>query len=334
MKVSPQSVLVIGGAGYIGAHVVLALLEHGHRVTVFDDLSTGSIANVPEECSFVDADLRKPDQVTRLLKVGHFDAAIHLAALKAAGESMNEPERYGAHNIWGSMQLLHAFSNAGIQKVVFSSSAAVYGEPAYLPVDERHPCEPSNFYGYTKLAIERYLYWFDSLRQIRSVSLRYFNAAGYDERGRVPSLERDPRNLIPIILEVANRWRPHFAVFGEDYPTPDGTCIRDYIHVTDLAMAHVQALHYLVEGGPTLICNLGSGRGYSVMDVIQEAKKVTGKEIAYRVVGRRAGDPPELVASSALAEKVLGWTAQHSSLENILSTAWTAYSQAVSSEES
>lgn len=321
-------VLVVGGAGYIGSHVVLHLLDQNHNVTVLDDLSSGWAENIPEQAHFFQADILEEGVLERFLAQTQFDAVVHLAALKAAGDSMQDPTRYGTHNIWGTMRLLHAGVAAGIKHWVFSSSAAVYGDPVYLPVDEKHPCEPSNFYGYTKLAIERYLAWFERLHGLRFVSLRYFNAAGYDASGRVSGLERDPRNLIPIILEVAKGWRPELAVFGDDYATPDGTCIRDYIHVTDLAEAHGQALTYLAAGNPSLLCNLGSQQGFSVREVLAEAEKVTGAPVAHRMAQRRAGDPPHLVASAALAKAQLGWEAKHSSLENILKTAWSVYSEA------
>lgn len=325
-------VLVVGGAGYIGAHVVLELLAQGHWVTVFDNLSTGCLDNLPEEAHFVEGDVLVPGTLERLLEQAAFDAVIHLAGLKAAGESMTDPEGYGTHNIWGGMRLLHACTRAGIRLWVFSSSAAVYGDPAYLPVDEHHPCEPTNFYGYTKLAIERHLAWFEQLRDIRFVSLRYFNAAGYDTAGRVPGLERQPRNLIPIILETAKGWREQVAIYGDDYDTPDGTCVRDYIHVSDLAVAHGLALKYLVDGGPSLCCNLGSETGYSVRQVVAAADRICGRPISQRIDGRRLGDPPTLVATAALARERLGWQAKHSSLEHILSSAWSVYSGAIRDE--
>lgn len=320
-------VLVIGGAGYIGAHVVHELLDQGHRVTIFDNLSSGCLSNVPESVHFVEADLLNVGALERLLSQASFDAVIHLAALKAAGDSMTQPERYGEHNIWGAMRLLHACSEAGIQKLVFSSSAAVYGDPHYLPVDEEHPRQPTNFYGYTKLAIERHLQWFEQLKGLQFVSLRYFNAAGYDSAGRVPGLERDPRNLIPLILEVAKQWRPQLAIFGDDYDTPDGTCVRDYIHVTDLAIAHAQALTHLKNGGTSLVVNLGSGEGHTVLQVLEKAREICQTPIPASIAARRLGDPPSLVASSDRAKSILGWQAQHSQLDNILKTAWAVYAK-------
>jgi len=321
-------VLVVGGAGYIGSHLVWELVGLGHSVTVFDDLSTGHMGNLPEDIHFVQGDLMQPGELERLLEFAEYDAVIHLAALKAAGDSMLDPESYGERNIWGTMRLLHACAQAGIDKIVFSSTAAVYGDPAYQPIDEEHPCQPSNFYGYTKLAIERHLEWFDRLRGIRFVSLRYFNAAGYDAGGRVPGLEKQPRNLIPIIMEVARGWRETLEIYGGDYETEDGTCIRDYIHVTDLARAHGLALDYLTGGGSSLSCNLGTGKGYSVREVVAAASDICGFEINHHVTDRRPGDPPALVASANLAKARLGWEASHSGLKNILKTAWQVYANA------
>lgn len=328
MHDAPMRVLVVGGAGYIGSHVVWELLDQGHKVTVFDDLSSGWAENIPPKAHFFQADLLEEGVLERFLSQTQFDAVVHLAALKAAGDSMKDPSRYGTHNIWGTMRLLHAAVAAGVKYWVFSSTAAVYGDPVYLPVDEKHPCVPSNFYGYTKLAIERHLAWFERLHGLRFVSLRYFNAAGYDAGGRVKGLERDPRNLIPLILEVAKGWRQELAIFGHDYETPDGTCVRDYIHVTDLARGHTQALAYLAAGKPSLCCNLGSQQGYSVLEVLEMAREVSGQPITHRLTDRREGDPPHLVASAAHAQQVLNWEAQHSSLENILKTAWAVYSEA------
>ena len=334
MRTGNKQVLVVGGAGYIGSHLVLELVRLGHSVTVFDDLSTGHLDNLPEDVHFVQADLMQPGELEQLLEMASYDAVIHLAALKAAGDSMTDPENYGERNIWGTMRLLHACADAGIDKIVFSSTAAVYGDPEYQPIDESHPCQPSNFYGYTKLAIERHLEWFDRLRGIRFVSLRYFNAAGYDAAGRISGLEVQPRNLIPVIMEVAKGWREALAIFGNDYPTPDGTCIRDYIHVTDLAAAHGLALNHLFEGNASLCCNLGTGQGYSVREVVSAASEVCGFEIAHRVTGRRAGDPPELVASAKMAKTALGWEPRHSSLTNILLTSWQVYSKVSQPPES
>jgi UDP-glucose 4-epimerase len=248
-----------------------------------------------------------------------------LAAAKAAGESMLDPEKYSRQNLVGSIGILNEASRAGIRMLVFSSSAATYGDPCYLPIDEKHPTESANYYGFTKLEIERILAWYDRLRGIKYAALRYFNAAGYDSAGRVRGLERNPANLVPVIMEVAAGMRPELTVFGDDYPTPDGTCIRDYVHVSDLARAHVAALGHLAGGAPSLTVNLGSGTGLSVFEILETARRITGKPIPARIVGRRPGDPATLCASSALAAERLGWEATCSDAGTIVSTTWEAY---------
>jgi UDP-glucose 4-epimerase len=254
-----------------------------------------------------------------------FDALIHLAASKAAGESMFFPEKYSRNNISGTINILNAACSAGIKNIVFSSSAAVYGEPQYLPIDEKHPTLPENYYGFTKLEIERFLSWYDKLKNIRYASLRYFNAAGYDVKGRVKGLEQNPANLIPIIMETACGIRKEMQVFGDDYDTPDGTCIRDYVHVNDLATGHAMALDYIVKNNKSFIVNLGSEQGFSVTEVLETSRKVTGKPIPAKITDRREGDPVKLTASCALAFELLGWKAKHSSLETLISTSWKVY---------
>jgi UDP-glucose 4-epimerase len=214
---------------------------------------------------------------------------------------------------------------AGVKHIVFSSSAAVYGEPKYLPIDEKHPTEPINFYGFTKLEIERILGWYDSLKAIRSACLRYFNAAGYDADGRVPGLERDPANLLPLIMEAATGAREKLKLFGDDYDTRDGTCIRDYIHVTDLATAHLQALEWISENNRSLTVNLGSETGVTVTEMLEASRRITGRAIPTETVGRRPGDPAELVASAGEAKRVLGWQAEYSDVDTLVATSWAAY---------
>jgi UDP-glucose 4-epimerase len=320
-------ILVVGGAGYIGSHVALRMIEGGHRVTVYDDMRHGLHANLHPGASFIHGTTADGLALRRVLGDGEtpVDAVIHLAAEKAAGVSMVEPERFATNNITGTIELLNAMSDTGVRKLVFSSSAAVYGDPQYLPLDENHPTEPINFYGFTKLAMEQLFHWFDQLRSIRYASLRYFNAAGYDGEGRVHGLEQNPNNLIPLIMEVAIGTRPELKIFGDDYDTGDGTCIRDYIHVTDLAEAHALALSWIVEHDESLVLNLGTGDGTSVQEMVTAAREVTGKPIPARVTGRRPGDPDRLIASSARAAEVLGWTPTHSSAENLLKTTWDAY---------
>ena len=319
-----MNILIVGGAGYIGSHVARAFLDKGHSVTVFDNLSSGSRGNLFPEAAFVEGDIRNERQLSDCLAAG-FDAFVHLAAFKAAGESMLIPEKYSVNNISGTLTLLNAATAAGVKFVVFSSSAAVYGEPQYLPIDERHPCEPENYYGFTKLEIERFLRWYDRLKGLRFAALRYFNAAGYDVAGRISGLERNPANLLPVVMEVACGMRSRLEIFGNDYDTPDGTCIRDYVHVSDLADAHVRALDYLVKNGVSLTVNLGSESGISVMTMVEKAREVTGMPIPTLIRPRREGDAANLVASSTAAAKLLGWKARYSDAETLLSSTWKVY---------
>jgi UDP-glucose 4-epimerase len=320
---------VVGGAGYIGSHVCKALLEAGHEPVVFDDLSAGRRENLPPGVTLRVGDILDPAALKAALETasseGRFDGIVHLAALKAAGESMLEPEKYSRHNITGSLNLLEAVTTAGIPAVVFSSTAAVYGAPEYLPLDENHPTRPENYYGHTKLAIEGFLDWYGRLKGVRHVSLRYFNAAGYDPEGAITGLEKNPANLLPVVMETAAGIRSSMQVFGNDYDTSDGSGVRDYVHVTDLADAHVRALEHLHRGGDNLTLNLGTGRGISVLEMIRRAAEITGREIPYTVAGRRAGDAASVVASADLAGKLLGWRARHSDLDTLLRTTWAAY---------
>jgi UDP-glucose 4-epimerase len=319
-----MKLLVIGGAGYIGSHVVRALLDSGHAVTVFDNFSSGLRHNLFAEAAFVHGDILDYPALCAAMRSG-FDGVVHLAAFKAAGESMVLPEKYARNNISGAVNILNAMSEAGVKALVFSSSAAVYGEPQYLPIDEAHPTNPENFYGFTKLQIERLLGWYDRLRGIRFAALRYFNAAGYDAAGRISGLEQNPANLIPVIMEAAAGLRREVQVFGGDYATRDGSCIRDYIHVSDLAAAHVSALDYITSRGASLVVNLGSESGASVLEVLEAARRITGKPIPSRIVSRRQGDPASLTASSALARSTLGWQARASDMDTLIRTTWEVY---------
>lgn len=322
-----MKVLVIGGAGYIGSHVVLELLDKGHNVAVFDNLSSGHTENLVVGCEFERGDIMDTAALRAVLDRG-YDAVVHLAAFKAAGESMIEPGKYAVNNISGTINILNAMVECGVRNLVFSSSAAVYGEPEYLPVDELHPTNPENFYGFTKLEIERILAWYEKLKGLRFAALRYFNAAGYDEAGRVLGLERNPANLVPAIMEVAVGLRPELSLFGNDYPTKDGTGVRDYVHVSDLATAHVSALEKLMAGSDSMTVNLGSDGGLSVLEILEASRRISGKAIPARIVARRPGDPAKLVASSARARELLGWRADHSGLESIVASTWGAYRKA------
>jgi UDP-glucose 4-epimerase len=318
-----MNVLVIGGAGYIGSHVTRELLDRGHKAAVFDNLSSGLRENLFPEAAFIHGDILRYEQLAEAL-TGN-DAAVYLAAFKAVGESMVKPEKYSVNNIIGTMNLLNAASETGLKYIIFSSSAAVYGEPAYLPIDEKHPTNPENYYGFTKLEIEKFLSWYDRLKGIRYASLRYFNAAGYDVKGRVSGLEQNPANLLPVIMEAACGMRKELAIFGNDYDTPDGTCIRDYIHVNDLATAHVLALHYIAKNDKSITVNLGSETGSSVLEMLETARRITGQPIPSRIVGRRPGDPGKLTASAELARSILGWKTEHSSPETLIKTSWEVY---------
>ena len=317
-----MKVLVTGGAGYIGSHVVLALCEEGNNVVVLDDLSTGNREAVDKRALFIQGSTLNDDDLSKGLN--DVDAVIHLAAFKAAGESMIHPEKYSHNNITGTITLLNAMVKHGVNKFIFSSSAAVYGNPQYLPLDENHPLEPINYYGFTKLEIERILKWYGELKGLRFASLRYFNAAGYDSLGRITSLENNPENLIPIVMEVASNRRQKTEVFGDDYDTDDGTGMRDYIHVSDLASAHVKSIEYLNENA-RLTVNLATGESHSVMDIINLAKEISGKDIPFDIVDRRPGDPAELYAGTNQAFKSLNWEAQYSDLKTLLETTWKVY---------
>ncbi len=323
-----MKILVIGGAGYIGSHVARAFLDHGYEVTVFDNLQTGFRENLFEEAQFIHGDIMHPEQL-RAVMAGGFDGCIHLAGLKAAGQSMLHPDAYAESNISGAINILNQASAAGISPIIFSSSAAVYGTPQYLPIDEEHPKDPENFYGFTKLEVERLLDWYDRLKGMRYAAIRYFNAAGYDVQGRVKGLELNPENLLPIVMEVAVGIREKLFVFGDDYPTRDGSGIRDYVHVSDLAEAHVTAFEYVMKHDKSLTVNLGSEKGVSVLEMVERVRAITGKAIVAEIRGRRAGDPAELVASSGKALELLGWAPKYSDVDTLVSSTWKMYEKSV-----
>ena len=314
-------VLVIGGAGYIGSHVVKALLKSGHGVAVYDNLSTGQKINLFKEAEFTEGDILDTAALQKAMS-GGFDAVVHLAAKKAVGESMEKPEIYSTNNICGSLNILNAMVGCGVRNLVFSSSAAVYGMPEYLPIDEKHPLHPLNYYGFTKLEIEKYMEWYSRLKDFRYMALRYFNAVGYDAEGDIRGREIGSQNLLPIVMDVAAGRREKLSVFGRDYETRDGTCIRDYVHVSDLARAHVLAIEKLMAGAESDSLNLGTGKGTSVDEMIQAAEKVVGRKLNVEYAGRRAGDPAVLVASYDKAKKVLGWEPAYTDVEEIIRTTW------------
>lgn len=317
-------ILVIGGAGYIGSHAVKALLKAGHRVSVFDNLSTGLEVNYFKDAAYTVGDILDYPSLQKAMSQD-VDAVIHLAAKKAVGESMENPEKYALNNIAGAINVLNAMSACGVKRLVFSSSAAVYGEPVYLPMDEKHPLNPMSFYGFTKYDMEKYFDWYDRLKGIKYVSLRYFNAVGYDEDGDVRGLEKNPQNLLPIVMETANGTREKMKIFGNDYPTRDGTCIRDYIHVTDLGNAHAAAIEYLKTAPESQIFNLGTSEGISVLEMVNKTEELIGRKINFEFAPRRPGDPAVITASAEKAGKILGWKAEHSTIENIILSTWQVY---------
>jgi UDP-glucose 4-epimerase len=323
------NILIIGGAGYIGSHVAREFLDHKHSVTVFDNISSGLQENIFPDEKFIRGDILNRDQLLTTMK-GGFDALVHLAAFKAAGESMIAPEKYSRNNIAGTINILNGAIETGIKYIVFSSSAAVYGEPEYLPIDEIHPANPENYYGFTKLEIERIMGWYNKLKELRYASLRYFNAAGYDIQRRISGLEQNPANLLPVVMEAAVGKRREVQVFGNDYDTPDGTCIRDYVHVSDLATGHIAALEHIATHDESLTVNLGSEAGISVLEMIETARKVTGQPIPAKITGRRQGDPAKLTSTALLAKKVLGWQPKYSDAETLIASTWDVYKNTLS----
>ncbi|MBC8257381.1 MAG: UDP-glucose 4-epimerase GalE [SAR324 cluster bacterium] len=323
MNTDAQKILVVGGAGYIGSHVVKALRDAGKSPVVFDNMSSGLQENLLAGIPFIKGDTQFPEQLATAME--GVDSIIHLAALKAAGESMTAPEKYAENNISGTINLLNAAAAANVKYFVFSSSAAVYGEPQYLPLDEAHPTKPLNFYGYTKLAVENLLYWYSQLKDLRFSSLRYFNAAGYDVEGELNGLEQEPNNLLPIVMETIVGRRKKVEVFGTDYETRDGSCIRDYIHVSDLAEAHLRALDYLQRENQDLVVNLGTSKGLSVLEILQIAREVCGVDFDYTLGPRRVGDPAVVLAKAGLATELLGWKPKHSDAKTLLETTLRAY---------
>ena len=316
-----MAVLVTGGAGYIGSHTVAELIALGEEVVVVDSLETGHRDSLLGGTLEV-GDIRDRQFMDYVFKKHSIESVIHFAAYSLVGESMSNPVKYYDNNVHGTLVLLDAMQENGVKRIVFSSTAATYGEPERTPIEESDVTNPTNVYGETKLTMERMMRWFDVTYGIKYVALRYFNAAGAHESGLIGEDHRPESHLVPLILQTAQGKREEIAVFGNDYPTPDGTCIRDYIHVSDLADAHVLAVKYLCDGGASDVFNLGNGQGFSVLEVIQTAEQVTGRAINAVIRERRAGDPAILIASAAKAKQVLGWKPKRERLEQIVESAW------------
>ena len=323
-----MSICVTGGAGYIGSHIVRVLQRAGHEVLVIDDLSSGHADTLPPGVAFVHADVRARAEVTRALREHRVRAIFHFASRIQVGESVVNPRLYFRDNLAAGIELLESALDAGVPRVVLSSTAAVYGDPIRVPIDEEHPTLPVNPYGETKLVLEKVLASYGRAYGMGWAALRYFNASGADVGAGIGERHEPETHLVPIVLEAALGKRPHVGIFGDDYATPDGTCVRDYIHVCDLAEAHLAALAYLEAGGASGAFNLGTGVGHSVKEVIEVARRVTGKPIPVVVGKRRDGDPPVLVASPERAARVLGWTAKRPSLEAIVRDAWAWHARA------
>ena len=317
-----MSILVTGGAGYIGSHTVYKLIEEGRDVVIIDNLETGYIEAVHPKARFYKGDIRDKDFLNSVFSKEKIDAVIHFAANSLVGESMKNPLKYYDNNLYGTKVLLSSMIENNINKIVFSSTAATYGEPEKYPIEETDKTEPTNTYGETKLAMEKMFKWTGVAHGLKYVSLRYFNACGAHESGKIGEAHNPETHLIPLILQVPNGKREFISIFGNDYNTEDGTCIRDYIHVTDLANAHILAVDYLLAGNESNIFNLGNGKGFSVKQVIDVARKITNFDIPEVIGDRREGDPAILIASSQKAKEVLGWKPEHDSLEEIISSAW------------
>ena len=317
-----MAILVLGGAGYIGSHTVYELIEAGKQVVIADNLETGHIEAVHPKAKFYQGDIRDRAFVDSVFDNEQIDGVIHFSANSLVGESMTNPLKYYDNNLCGTKVLLESMVAHGIDKIVFSSTAATYGEPERVPILETDRTEPTNCYGETKLSMEKMFKWTGLAHGLRFVSLRYFNACGAHVSGKIGEAHNPESHLIPLILQVPNGKRDFISIFGDDYDTKDGTCIRDYIHVTDLAQAHILAMDYLMNGGESNIFNLGNGVGFTVKEVIDTAREVTGHPIPAKTTPRRAGDPAQLIASSEKARRVLGWHPEHADLREIIETAW------------
>ena len=316
-----MSVLVCGGAGYIGSHTVKYFLEQNEDIIVVDNLLTGHKEAILTD-KFYNCDIRDKENLDKVFKENNIEAVIHFAANSLVGESMVKPYEYYHNNVYGMMCLLDVMKENNVDKIVFSSTAATYGEPKNIPIMEDDETNPTNTYGETKLAMEKMMKWTDVAHGVHYVALRYFNACGAHVSGEIGEAHNPETHLIPLILQVPNGQRESISIFGDDYDTKDGTCVRDYIHVTDLAQAHILAVKYLMDGGKSDVFNLGNGVGFTVKEVIETARKVTGHPIPAVISPRRGGDPAKLIASSEKAKSILGWKPEHADLEEIIATAW------------
>ncbi len=315
-------ILVCGGAGYIGSHAVRQLIDRGEEVIIVDNLETGHEDAIHPQAKFYKVDIRDEEALDKVFAENKIDEVIHFAANSLVGESMTNPLKYFNNNVHGTEILLKVMVAHDVKKIVFSSTAATYGEPKNIPILESDETNPTNAYGETKLCMEKMMKWADKAHGVKYISLRYFNVAGAHESGEIGEDHNPETHLIPLILQVPLGKREFISIFGDDYETHDGTCIRDYIHVTDLADAHILAVHKLREGSESNIYNLGSGNGFTVKEMIEAARKVTGHEIPAKVCERRAGDPAKLVASSEKARRELGWVPKHENVEDMISSAW------------
>ena len=313
-------VLVAGGAGYVGSHMVKMLADAGYEVATYDNFSAGYRDAIVRGTA-IEGDLADTVRLGEVLATG-FDAVMHFASHIQVGESMLQPGKYYRNNVANSLNLLEVMVTHGVRRIIFSSSAAIFGEPQYVPIDEIHPKRPINPYGLSKWMVEQMLADFDRAHGMRSISLRYFNAAGADADGEIGERHEPETHLIPLVLQAASGRRPAVNVYGDDYDTPDGTCVRDYIHVTDLCQAHLLAMQALTRGGPSAAYNLGNGNGFSVKQVIETARRVTGRAITAHNAPRRDGDPARLIADASAARRELGWQPCYDDLETIVAHAW------------
>lgn len=322
-----MSILVLGGAGYIGSHAVYQLIDQNYDVVVIDNLQTGHRKAVHPKATFFEGDIRDRDFLRKVFSQETIDAVIHFAANSLVGESMVKPLQYFDNNVYGTQVILEVMQEFNVQYIVFSSTAATYGEPEKTPIDESMPTNPTSTYGETKLMMEKMMSWCEKAFKLKYVSLRYFNVAGARKSGEIGEDHSPETHLIPVVLQTALGQRELITVFGDDYDTEDGTCIRDYVHVEDLIDAHLLALRYLQNGGQSNVFNLGSNQGFSVKEIIDTAREITGHQIPSVIGKRRAGDPSTLIASSEKANKILGWSPKRTLIQQIIHDAWNWHSK-------